>query len=40
MFLPNVPGAMFIPGATFIPESRVHTCHNNEESKKKTEVFY
>ena len=23
MFLPNVPGAMFIPGATSIPESRV-----------------
>ena len=23
MFLPNVPGAIFIPGATFIPESRV-----------------
>ena len=24
MFLPNVPGATFIPGATSIPESRVH----------------
>ena len=24
MILPNVPGAMFIPGATSIPESRVH----------------
>ena len=23
MFLPNVPGATFIPGATSIPESRV-----------------
>ena len=23
MFLPNVPGSMFIPGATSIPESRV-----------------
>ena len=23
MFLPNVPGAMFIPGATSIQESRV-----------------
>ena len=23
MFLPNVPGAMFIQGGTFIPESRV-----------------
>ena len=23
MFLPNVPWAMFIPGAMFIPESRV-----------------
>ena len=23
MFLPNVPEATFIPGATFIPESRV-----------------
>ena len=25
MFLPNVPGATFIPGATSIPESRVLT---------------
>ena len=25
MFLPNVPGAMFIQGGTFIPESRVDT---------------
>ena len=24
MFLPNVPEATFIPGATSIPESRVH----------------
>ena len=24
IFLPNVPGAMFIQGATLIPESRVH----------------
>ena len=23
MFLPNVPGAMFIPGGTFSPNSRV-----------------
>ena len=23
-FLPNFPGAMFIQGATFIPDSRVH----------------
>ena len=23
MFLPNFPGAMFIQGATFIPDSRV-----------------
>ena len=23
MFLPNVPGAMFIQGGTFIPDSRV-----------------
>ena len=24
-FLPNFPGAMFIQGAMFIPDSRVHT---------------
>ena len=24
-FLPNFPGAMFIQGATFIPDSRVQT---------------
>ena len=24
LFLPNVPGAMFIQGGTFIPDSRVH----------------
>ena len=24
LFLPNVPGATFIQGGTFIPESRVH----------------
>ena len=26
MFLPNVPGATFIPRATSIPESRVSNC--------------
>ena len=28
MFLPNVPGATFIPGATSIPESRVGAYKN------------
>jgi hypothetical protein len=27
--LPNVPGATFISGATFIPESRVHAFMKN-----------
>ena len=28
-FLPNFPGATFIQGATFIPDSRVHSkCWN------------
>ena len=33
MFLPNFPEATFIPGATFIPESRVEG-----EQKKSTQM--
>ena len=33
LFLPNVPGATFIQGATFIPESRVHTFCLHSEPK-------
>ena len=31
LFLPNVPGAMFIQGGTFIPDSRVECRVEREE---------
>ena len=34
MFLPNVPGAMFIPGAMSIPESRVNPSIFHIELRK------
>ena len=37
MFLPNVPGATFIQGATSIPESRVVTT--SKGMKKKSPEF-
>ena len=30
-FLPNFPGAMFIQGATFIPDSRVWMFSNDKD---------
>ena len=34
--MPNVPGAMLIPGATFIPESRVYECTRYKMGQTKT----
>ena len=39
MFLPNVPGATFIPGATSIPESRVETSMSLDKLKKEHPLF-
>ena len=33
-FLPNFPGAMFIQGGTFIPDSRVESKSRTQNSKK------
>ena len=40
MFLPNVPGATFIPGATSIPESRVCTKNQNSSFFKLKSAAY
>ena len=37
-FLPNFPGAMFIQGATFIPDSRVNSMSNNMYIGHRTKV--
>ena len=39
-FLPNFPGAMFIQGATFIPDSRVVPHIPNRELKMSTWASY
>ena len=36
LFLPNVPGAMFIQEGTFIPDSRVHGLMSNLIKKSWT----
>ena len=44
LFLPNVPGAMFIQGGTFIPDSRVITStvspHSNPWSTFFQSIFW
>ena len=39
LFLPNVPGAMFIKGGTFIPDSRVMLCFHEKIAINKKKVF-
>ena len=40
LFLPNVPGAMFIQGGTFIPDSRVFKSMGYEYSRMPNEAFF
>jgi hypothetical protein len=40
-FLPNVPGAMFIQGGTFIPESRVKAnCYYQYDKHSCINLFH